>query len=246
MKDLFSSHAAQYATYRPTYPDALFEHILSFVSERKLLWDAGTGNGQTASKLAGKFETVIATDISPQQIAHATSVTNIEYRIESSGQTSLPDQSVNLITVSQALHWFPLDAFYKEAKRVAKENAWIAAWTYNLLEIDEKSDQLIEIFYRQTLNGYWEGERSWIDEKYKTIPFPFNCIKDPGFSIEVNWDPAQLAGYLSSWSAVQKFIRQNGYNPVNHLMEEISSYWNSELIKPVHFPLYLKMGKVHT
>ena len=49
MKDLFSSGASEYARFRPQYPDALFDYVLSFVPGRQQAWDAGCGNGQTCT-----------------------------------------------------------------------------------------------------------------------------------------------------------------------------------------------------
>ena len=47
-KDHFSGHAAVYASFRPSYPAALFDFALSLVAGRALAWDCATGNGQAA------------------------------------------------------------------------------------------------------------------------------------------------------------------------------------------------------
>ena len=67
-KDHFSSRAALYATYRPHYPDALFDFIAGLTKEHRAALDCGTGNGQAAIGLAGRFERVFATDPSAEQI----------------------------------------------------------------------------------------------------------------------------------------------------------------------------------
>ena len=43
---------------------------------------------------------------------------------------------VDLIMVAQALHWFDLDRFYAEARRVLKSDGVLAASAYNLLHIN--------------------------------------------------------------------------------------------------------------
>ena len=58
MKDNFSIQAKYYAKYRPLYPQELYDFILSFVPGKKLAWDCGTGNGQTANVLAQYFDNV--------------------------------------------------------------------------------------------------------------------------------------------------------------------------------------------
>ncbi len=67
--DHFSSHAANYARYRPTYPAQLFDWIATSAPGRGTAWDCACGNGQATLPLAERFERVIATDPSAEQIA---------------------------------------------------------------------------------------------------------------------------------------------------------------------------------
>ncbi|HEY8970258.1 MAG TPA: class I SAM-dependent methyltransferase, partial [Puia sp.] len=110
MKDNSSSQSDKYAQFRPTYPDALYAYLLSVVPARDSAWDCGTGNGQVARVLAQSFRKVAATDISPQQIEHAFVHERIEYSVQPAEGTSFPDNSFDLITVAQAIHWFDFDA----------------------------------------------------------------------------------------------------------------------------------------
>src|SRR5450631_1709703 len=135
-KDLFSNQAGDYARYRPSYPAALIEYIARFVSEKKLAWDCATGNGQAAVLLSDYFEKVIATDLSEKQLLQAAPKENIVYSAGKAEQTSFADNSFDLITIAQAYHWFQFSDFEKEATRVAKPGAVIAAWGYNLPKCD--------------------------------------------------------------------------------------------------------------
>ena len=56
MKDNFSTQAALYARFRPTYPPELIDLLASLAPARMAAWDCGTGNGQVAVLLAGHFE----------------------------------------------------------------------------------------------------------------------------------------------------------------------------------------------
>ena len=42
-KDLFSTQSDVYAKYRPTYPQELFDYIISFVKSKETVWDCATG-----------------------------------------------------------------------------------------------------------------------------------------------------------------------------------------------------------
>ncbi len=244
MKDNFSRLADRYAKYRPNYPRELFDFILDQVKEREAAWDVATGNGQTAKELCQHFEKVFATDISRKQLDEAYQSPNIFYSLQPAEQTDFPANSFSLITVSQALHWFQFDKFYTEVKRVSKPGGWLAVWTYPLLNITPEIDNLIGIdFYKNTLGAYWDEERKYVEEHYATLPFPFKEIKCPAFQIRFDWTIEELEGYLNTWSAVQKFIVANNYNPVPDIMKRIKSFWKEEKMKII-FPVYMRMGQV--
>src|SRR5437867_1290905 len=80
-KDHFSRQAADYAKFRPGYPQELFQYVGSVAPSRKLAWDCGTGNGQAAVGLASVFDRVIATDASEKQIINAEPHQRVDYRI---------------------------------------------------------------------------------------------------------------------------------------------------------------------
>ena len=243
MIDLFSKHSEQYAQFRPTYPDALYQFIFSQVNSCDVAWDCGTGNGQAARALVNKFKKVLATDISADQIEQAIKADNIFYSVAGE-ETNFEDNSIDLITVAQAIHWFDFDKFYREVNRVAKPGAVIAVWGYSLLRINSVMDPLIQNFYKNVVGAYWNKERKLIDEEYKSIPFPFSELRSPAFEFSFQWTKDQLEGYLTTWSAVQKYIQANQVNPVAKLMEDINPFWTQNL-KTVTFPLFLRLGNVN-
>ena len=245
MKDNFSRQSGGYKTYRPVYPSALFQFIFRQLAANKLAWDAGTGNGQTASVLAGYFDEVIATDISASQLQLAPALPNVRYRNEPADNTSIEAATINLVTVSQALHWFPIDKFYAEVRRVAAPGAIIAVWTYSLLKIRPAIDALISNFHFKLLADHWDPERKHVDNGYTDIAFPFAAIPAPKFQIETDWTLQELEGYINTWSGVQKFISTEGYNPVDKLIENIQLYWPPRDKMHIEFPLHVKIGRVH-
>ena len=153
MKDNFSTQASIYAKYRPTYPDSLFEFILSHVNTRTAAWDCATGNGQTAKELAKYFEKVYATDISQKQLDQAEKAPNIIYSNQPSEKTNFPSATFDLVTVSQALHWFQFDLFYKEVRRVCKKGGWIAVWMYDRRLSPEIDTLISEELYKNVLGN---------------------------------------------------------------------------------------------
>ncbi len=242
MKDNFSKQASAYARYRPGYPPELFDYILGFVKEKDAAWDCGTGNGQSAKMLSGHFEKIFATDISQKQIDNAWQAPNIFYSIADEAQSGLSDESVSLVTVAQAIHWFNFEKFYAEVDRVAKPGAIIAVWTYTRRKISEEIDAIISDYHFNMLGDYWDAERKYVDDEYVNIPFPFKEIKTPEFNIELSWSLEDLEGYLNTWSALQKFIAARSYNPVNDIIQKIKPYWDDKIERKIIFPIHLRLG----
>ena len=85
-------------------------------------------HGQAAVGLASVFDRVIATDASKTQIANAQSRESIDYRVAPAENSGIQSETVDLIMVAQALHWFDLDRFYAETRRVLKNNGVVATW----------------------------------------------------------------------------------------------------------------------
>jgi hypothetical protein len=244
IKDIFSTQAATYAGYRPVYPGELYQFIFQHVNSFETAWDCGTGNGQVANILSDKFNKVYATDISSRQIEHAIKKDNIHYDVQRAEHTTFDDNSFDLITIGTALHWFDFDAFYKEAKRVAKDNAVIVAWAYAPFRSTPAIDNILDNFYFNIIFDYWDAERKYVDEQYRTIPFPFGEIIAPELYITANWTNEQFIGFLNSWSSVQHYIKKNGMNPVSLIEAGIRSVWKDNEIITVRFPLYIRIGRI--
>ncbi len=245
-KDYFSLQSKAYAAFRPTYPRRLYQFIFKHLQGRTCAWDCATGNGQVAQYLAKYFEKVYATDISQAQLAEAVHAKNIFYSVAPAEKTSFAAHQFDLITVAQALHWFNLDQFYEEVRRTAKQGGLLAVWGYALLTIDNVIDDLFMDFYVNTTGPYWDEARKLVENEYRDVPFPFERIPGPELTIKVKWTVDQFAGYLNSWSAVQKYIRMHGANPVESFTETLRSVWKPGVVKEVTFPLFLKVGRTGT
>lgn len=196
-KDHFSRQAADYATFRPGYPQKLFDYLGSIAPNRQLAWDCGTGNGQAAVGLASVFDYVIATDASEKQIANAQPHGRVEYRVVPAENSGIKWGTIDLIVVAQALHWFDLDRFYDEARRVLKRNGALAASAYNLLHINPAIDEVVNRYYYEVVGPFWPPERKLV-EQFADLPFPFDKIDPPKFEITASWKLDHLVGLPSN------------------------------------------------
>jgi len=243
-KDLFSGHAKSYAAFRPVYPHTLYDFIYQFVKSFDSAWDCGTGNGQVARVLANSFNSVHASDISARQIENAFTATNIQYHHNGVELTDFASDSFDLITVGQAIHWFDRERFYREVNRVGKQGSIIAAFGYNPVRFSPRFDDALNRFYFDVIYPYWDAERKVVEDQYQSISFPFEEIESPVFRINLDWSVQDLHGYITTWSAVQNFIRKNGFNPVDELIAEVKPLWKNET-ESVYFPVFLRLGRIN-
>ena len=244
-KDHFSSHAGAYARHRPRYPVELFAYLAAIAPGRRLAWDCATGNGQAALGLAEHFERVVATDASARQIGQAEAHPRIAYRVAPAERSGLESGSVELTTVAQALHWFDFDAFYAEVRRVSAPGARLAVWVYDLLRVAPALDAVLRRYHDEVVGPYWPPERKWVDERYATIPFPFEEIAAPAFEMRAEWALADLVGYLDTWSAAKRFKNERGEDPLDLIREELAAAWGGpEAVQAIRWPLVLRVGRV--
>jgi len=240
-KDHFSTRSDAYAQYRPVYPDALFRWLAGRAPSTDRCWDCATGSGQAALSLAQYFDDVIATDASAEQISNSVGQENIDYRVATAVYSGIEDKSVDLITVAQALHWFDIPAFFREADRVLKPQGLLAIISYNLLTVDDAVDAAIFELYRNILDDYWPPERRLIEEGYASIELPYPEFEVPDFSMQAEWNLEKITGYLSTWSAVKRYSNATGQSPLSLIEKALRSTWGKPFtLRKVVWPLTLR------
>ncbi len=241
-KDHFSAQSAGYARHRPHYPHELFEYLAGLAG-RRLAWDCATGNGQAAVALAEHFDRVIATDASEAQIDAAIAHAGVSYRVASAEDSGLQDVSVDLVTVGQALHWFDSGRFFVEASRVLVPGGCVAAWCYELCNVTPDCDTVVDRLYTDIVGPFWPPERHLIEECYAGIGFPGTAIAAPAFEMSAQWRVDDMLGYLRTWSACQRYQRQNGGDPVGLIKDDLCTAWGAAP-RTVRWPLTVRVARL--
>ena len=240
-KDHFSRDSKSYAEFRPKYPAELFAWLASVSPGTKLAWDAGTGNGQAAIALAQHFERVMASDPSEKQIREATTDPRVTYEVAPE-EIGLAGVSADLVTVAQALHWFDRPRFWIEARRVLRPRGVIAVWCYELQQVSPEIDAVINRFYHVTVGPYWTPDRKLVEDGYRSIEFPFAEFAPPAFSMAAEWTLEHQVGYLGTWSAVGRYRKENGVDPVELVLPELERVWGDRT-RRVEWPLSVRAGR---
>ncbi len=244
-KDHFSHDSGAYSRYRPHYPEALFAYLASLCPARERAWDCGCGNGQATLGLAPLFDAIDATDPSTEQIAKAPAHPKVVYACAPAETSGLPAEAFDLIVAAQAAHWFELDAFYAEVRRVAKREGILALVSYHRMRTGVDIDTITESFHRETLGSYWPPERAHVDAAYRTIPFPFDEIEPPEFALRASWSLEQTIGYLGTWSAVKQCRRETGADPLEPVAKALREAWGDPAeVRDVAWPIHLRLARV--
>ena len=245
-RDHFGHVSRQYVESRPTYPRELFAWLAEQAPDRDVAWDCGAGSGQASTALAEFFARVVATDASAAQLSQAPPHPRVTYRESAAEASGLLAADVSLVTVAQALHWFPLDAFYAEARRVLRPGGVIAAWTYAAFSLDVPgADAIVRRYHYGECEAWWPPERAHVENGYRDLAFPFERLDVPGLDMRTSWTLAQVTGYLRSWSATARLAAARGGDPVAPVEQALRDVWGDpERPATVTWPLTLIAGRV--
>lgn len=157
--DNFTNRAEAYAKGRPGYPKEAIEKIMEFVSSDTIVADIGAGTGIFTKELAKYGNIVYAVepnaDMRKQLMNTLQPYASVKIVDGTAETTTLPDHSVNIITVAHALHWFQFDAFRTECERIIMPDGWIMV-LYNHVPGKEMTD-----FCRKAVDNFLPDPMVW-------------------------------------------------------------------------------------
>ncbi|MHB9133562.1 MAG: class I SAM-dependent methyltransferase [Armatimonadota bacterium] len=130
--ELFSPLAEDYARYRPGYPAEVLDELrrVCGLAPDWVVADIGSGTGNLARLFLTAGHQVVGVEPSREMreagerlLAGYPNFRSIDGTAES---IPLAAQSVDLITVGQALHWFDADVARTEFQRILRPGGWVA------------------------------------------------------------------------------------------------------------------------
>jgi ubiquinone/menaquinone biosynthesis C-methylase UbiE len=196
-------------------------------------------------ELVKHFERVIATDASSEQLRHAAQHPQVEYRVAKAEQSGLDEGSADLVTVASALHWFDLDRFYSEARRVIRSGGVLAAWTYHVGHVEPPFDHILGRFYRDVVSSYFAPGARLVDDRYAAITLPGEAVEVGTFTVSAAWSLDQMLAFIEHWSGTQQYIKERGEDPVAQIAQELAGIWGErERIYVVRWPLYMRIARL--
>lgn len=129
---VYSSKAEKYGRYRWSYAPEAIQTILdrTGITTDSVVADIGAGTGILTREFIGKVKCIFAIEpnpemraISAKEFAQYPSCKIIDGQAEA---TTLANQSIDLITAAQAIHWFEPQKAKQEFERILKPGSWLA------------------------------------------------------------------------------------------------------------------------
>lgn len=242
-RDHFSVRAEDYARYRPKYPKEMYACLAGVAPGRRLALDCATGSGQAASGLAAHFERVIATDASPEQLARAVAHERVDYAVAYAEAAPVLEHSVDLVVAAAAAHWFDLDRFYDDVRRILRPRGVIAVWSYYMFEAEAGVTEVMTRYADEILRDYWPERMHLNQAHYDGLPFPFQRIDAPRLLMEADWTLEQMLGFATTWSASQRYERKHGTHPLELVIADLERAWGDPTRRlRLRWPLHMRVG----
>jgi hypothetical protein len=111
------------------------------------------------------------------------------------------------------------------------------------VRVDPDFDRVLDRLAREVVGGYWPPERRWVDEEYRTLPFPFAEIVAPRIENVAHWDLGRLLLYVGTWSACRRYAQATGRDPIKMLQDELTAAWGEPARKRrVRWPIHIRAG----
>jgi len=133
-KELFTSKSKIYDAYRPKYSEQFIDSIIENypLSHLAKIADIGAGTGILTQQLLRIGCEIFAIEPNKEmrEIAENKFLNEKKCHVinGSAEKTTLNDNSMDLIIVAQAFHWFEIESFRKEFQRISKRNKAILVW----------------------------------------------------------------------------------------------------------------------
>ena len=128
----FSNRVANYVKYRPGYPVEVLELFRDAIglTPDSIVADLGSGTGLSAKLFLENGNTVYGVEPNAAMRAAAEEffrdLPNFKSVDGTAENTTLPDNSLDLVIAAQAFHWFEPAATRREIHRIAKQNGYVA------------------------------------------------------------------------------------------------------------------------
>ncbi|XP_066431702.1 putative methyltransferase DDB_G0268948 isoform X2 [Eleutherodactylus coqui] len=218
--------SSTYYKYMIPVSEEIINMVLSFVQVKRnaqpleMAVDVGCGTGRYTIPLAPHFRKVLGIDISESQINLANQynlLDNVSYMVAPAEKLPIENDSVDLVNVGLAAHWFKVDKFAGEAARVLKKKGCFALHGFhpsNEIEYKDLSHDLTVV-----MSEIWNFLHPYADKniedmycQYKNI-YEAVPLKDKQWITDIpvkfHMSIAEIMGFIQSVCMFQIFLEKD-------------------------------------
>ncbi|MGD6966304.1 class I SAM-dependent methyltransferase [Rossellomorea vietnamensis] len=154
MKNEFNNKTKEYTIGRPSYPIEVLSTIRELgINEHSSIADIGAGTGLLTNLLGELGCEVLAIEPNEHMLEecekYCVNNRNIKFINSTAEETALKEDSVDIITIAQAFHWFDKPLCKKEFQRILKEDGHVII-LFNEMQLDSQ----LAKEYRSILHEY--------------------------------------------------------------------------------------------
>jgi SAM-dependent methyltransferase len=218
----FGHAADEFQRYRPDYPAALYERILAEIPQqyRERAMDLGAGTGVVSGHWLAHFREVVAVEPDAGMATKiAEQFPRVAIRKVTAEDCEQPADTVDLISIANALHWMDAGHVLEKAHRWLRPGAVLAVFDRPL----PKATLPIDGIVLAELRGPWKPHRDprlkrglvWQD-LVRTAP-GFEIVEEKKFANVLPTSPGDYAGFWRSTSYGSAYART---------LDDPEQYWS--------------------
>lgn len=208
----FGERATLYASYRPTYPEALFDRLAAHLDgARDLAVDLGAGSGQATLSLARRFERVVAVEADARMAAQFPVATNVAVVNNVAEDADFPAGSVDAVISATAFHWMNQQKVCASVARWLRPGGVFFPFLYGPFRMEGAA---AEAFRRHdALWGPYRDARLGSNVNYEMsirAADAFRVAEKFGMAMKIPLSAENAAGLILTMSYASAYARANG------------------------------------
>lgn len=247
-KQRFSSRVENYIKYRPGYPEEIIPILKNEIRFKKeeVVADIGSGTGISAKLFLENGNTVYGIEPNEPMRKAAEGWLNAYDKFisihGSAEQTTLNDNSVDLIVCAQAFHWFDRAQAKLEFNRIAKNDAHLCL-IWNDRKKKDAFQQDYEKLIQQYAIDYNEVSHRNISAEIISAFYNPNKFKEILLNYEQHFDLQGLIGRITSSSYMPNEGDENFPQLRNAIVDLFNSHKQNEMVT-FAYDTFLYIGQI--